>query len=118
MNLIINNDMVLLVCILIVADILTGIAKATKTHTLQSAIFRHGGYKKVFILLIICVAWSIDKIYFQNDMIYTASCTYYLFNEAISIMENLSALGVPIPDKLKRILKDFRDKNKNDDERK
>ena len=118
MDLIINNDMVLLVCILIVADILTGIAKATKTHTLQSAIFRHGGYKKVFILLIICVAWSIDKIYFQNDMIYTASCTYYLFNEAISIMENLSALGVPIPDKLKRILKDFRDKNKNDDERK
>lgn len=118
MNLIINNDMVLLVCILIVADILTGIAKATKTHTLQSAVFRHGGYKKVFILLIICVAWSIDKIYFQNDIIYTASCTYYLFNEAISIMENLSALGVPIPDKLKRILKDFRDKNKNDDERK
>ncbi len=118
MDLIINNDMVLLVCILIVADILTGIAKATKTHTLQSAIFRHGGYKKVFILLIICVAWSIDKIYFQNDMIYTASCTYYLFNEAISITENLSELGVPIPDKLKRILKDFRDKNKNDDERK
>ena len=51
-------------------------------------------------------------------MIYTASCTYYLLNEAISITENLSELGVPIPDKLKRILKDFRDKNKNDDERK
>lgn len=101
---IINNKLVWFVGCLIIMDIATGIVKATKRHTLKSAILRNGGYKKFLILLVICLAWSLDKIYFQNDVLYTISCTYYIFNEAISITENLGRCGVPIPQKLKNIL--------------
>lgn len=109
----ITNKLIVFVGILIVVDILTGIIKATKTHTLKSAIFRNGGYKKFLIILIIVLAWSIDKVYFGNDILYSVSCTYYIANEMISITENIAKLGVPIPKKILSVLYSMN----NDDEK-
>lgn len=106
----ITNKLIVLVGILVLADIITGIIKATKTHSIKSAILRNGGYKKFLIILIIVLAWSIDKIYFNSDVLYTISCTYYIANEMISITENLALMGIPIPQKLKNILEDLKEK--------
>lgn len=106
----INNNLIKLLGILIVADIITGIIKATKKHSIKSAILRHGGYKKFLIILIVVLAWSMDKIYFNSDILYTISCTYYILNEMISITENIGQCGVPIPRKLKDILSNLNDR--------
>lgn len=107
----ITNRLIILVGVLIFADIITGIIKATKRHSIKSAILRNGGYKKFLIILIIVLAWSIDKIYFSSDVLYTISCTYYIANEMISITENLALMGVPIPNKLKNILEELKQNN-------
>lgn len=106
----ITNNWIKLVGVLIVADIVTGIVKATKKHSLKSAILRNGGYKKFLIILIIVLAWSIDKIYFNSDILYTLSCSYYIINEMISIIENAGTIGVPVPKKLKEILSNLNGK--------
>lgn len=107
----IDDKFIVLVGSLILVDIVTGIAKATKSHNVRSAIFRNGGYKKFLIVLIIVLCWSIDKVYFSSDVLYTASCTYYLANEMVSIIENLSELGVPVPQKVKDIFFNLSDKD-------
>jgi toxin secretion/phage lysis holin len=88
--------------------VFTGILKATKRHTLKSAIMTKGLYKKYLIMLIIVMCSTIDKIYFGKDVLYMMTCTWAIFNEAISITENVGKLGVPLPKKLKNILEEFR----------
>ena len=106
----ITNRMIALVGILIFVDVFTGIIKATKRHSLKSAILRNGGYKKFLIILILVLAWSIDKIYFNSNVLYTICCTYYIANEMISITENLALMGIPIPQKVKNILAELKEK--------
>ena len=38
---------------------------------------------------------------------------FYLSNEGISILENAAFLGVPIPDELKKVLKQIKNHDKN-----
>lgn len=107
---VINNNYITLVMILVLCDIITGIVKATKRHSLKSAILRNGGYKKFLIVLILVLAWTIDKIYFNSDVLYTICCTYYIANEALSITENLALMGIPIPQRIKSILAELKEK--------
>lgn len=100
----IDNPLVYVVLVFITIDIVTGIIKATKNHSLKSAILRNGGYKKYLIVFLILSAWALDKIFFAKDVLYTATATYYILNEVISILENLATLGVPIPNKLRSTL--------------
>lgn len=48
----------------------------------------------------------------KNDLIRTATITFYISNEAISILENVGRTGVKYPDKLKNVLKELGDKEK------
>ena len=41
----------------------------------------------------------------QGDVLRTAVIFFYIANEGISILENASLLGLPVPGKLKEILK-------------
>lgn len=107
---VINNNYIILVGILVLCDIATGIIKATKRHSLKSAILRNGGYKKFLIILILVLAWTIDKVYFNSDVLYTICCTYYIANETLSITENLAMMGIPIPQKIKSILAELKEK--------
>jgi toxin secretion/phage lysis holin len=107
-DLLIINKLIYLVFVLICLDVLTGVLKATKRHTLKSAVMTKGLYKKYLIMLIIVMCSTIDRIYFGKDVLYTMVCTWAIFNEAISITENVGKLGVPLPKKLKSILEEFR----------
>jgi toxin secretion/phage lysis holin len=104
----ITNRLIFLVFGLICLDVVTGIIKATKRHTLKSALMTKGLYKKFLVMLILVMCSSIDKIYFGKDVLYDMVCTWVIFNEAVSITENLGRLGVPLPKKLKSILEEFR----------
>jgi toxin secretion/phage lysis holin len=41
---------------------------------------------------------------------------FYLSNEGISILENAAHIGLPIPEKLKSILEQLKDKSSKEDE--
>ena len=52
-----------------------------------------------------------DVILIKGDgtMIRTAIIFFYIANEGLSILENSVALGLPVPEKLKVILKQFKE---------
>ncbi|MGI5894899.1 MAG: phage holin family protein [Candidatus Merdivicinus sp.] len=68
----------------------------TKDGGISSSIAFVGLVKKVFILLIVLVAYRLDLV-LGVDYVRTAVIIAFMVNEAISILENASLLGIPLP---------------------
>nr|WP_091540952.1 phage holin family protein [Alkaliphilus peptidifermentans] len=86
-------------------DYVTGIMLAVLQKKLSSEIGFHGIFKKVLIFTMVAVGHTVDTYIIQNgSAIRTAVIFFYLSNEGISILENASKIGLPIPDKLKGVL--------------
>ena len=62
-----------------------------------------GGCKKIFILLLVGIAFKIDTIT-NTQMIRTVVLWFFIGNEGLSILENVAKLGIPIPKTLKNKL--------------
>lgn len=91
------TDMILL-CALMALDIVTGLLKGTKNHSLKSAIMSVGIRKKAGILLSIALGVCLDFAFAGGHFMFTSLMLgLSLCNEALSIIENLGQLGVPIP---------------------
>jgi toxin secretion/phage lysis holin len=89
----------------VVIDYITGVMVAILEKKLSSEIGAKGIIKKVLIFLLVGIANIIDiKLIGSGSGIRTATIIFYLSNEGISILENSSRIGLPIPDKLKEIL--------------
>ena len=97
----------------VVIDYLTGIMAAILEKRLSSEVGFRGIFKKVLIFSLVAVAHIIDSQLIQTgSAIRTAVIFFYLSNEGISIIENAAKIGLPIPDKLRSVLKQL---NKEDD---
>ena len=91
--------------IFMIVDYCTGIFRAIIDHKLSSSIGFHGLLKKISILLLIGVANIIDINVIGNGNVIRSTVTcFYISNEGISILENISKIGVPIPEKIKNVL--------------
>lgn len=89
----------------VVTDYLTGIMVAILEKKLSSDVGFRGILKKVLIFFLVAIAYIIDsKIIQSGSVIRTAVIFFYLSNEGISILENASKIGLPIPSKLKEVL--------------
>lgn len=97
--------------IAIALDYISGIVKAFTTKTLSSSIGFKGILKKIGVLLLVMVAVLIDNVTGQTGAIRTLVIYYFVANEGLSIIENLSIAGVPIPKTLKKALKALRKEN-------
>lgn len=60
--------------------------------------------KKMGILCIVSLATLIEQNILETTAIRSAVILYYISSEGLSIFENLSKIGVPIPQKLKDVL--------------
>jgi toxin secretion/phage lysis holin len=87
----------------VVVDYVTGIIAAVVEKKLSSRVGFKGIAQKVFIFALVSIAHVLDII-LGTTMIKDVTILFYLVNEFISIMENASRLGVPIPDILKKII--------------
>ena len=97
----------------VVIDYLTGVMWAINNHTLSSEVGFKGICKKVLIFLLVGIANILDVyILGQGSILRTAVIFFYLSNEGISILENASNLGLPIPKKVKEVLEQL---NKDDE---
>lgn len=101
---------VALQCLLvaIVLDYISGLIKAFNTKSLSSKIGMKGIVKKIGILLLVMVSVIVDFITGNTGAIRSVVIYYFVANEGLSIIENLSVAGVPIPKSLKKALKILR----------
>ena len=101
--------------VFVVIDYLTGVLCAIADKTLSSEVGFIGISRKVLIFVLVGVANILD-VYVIGDgsVLRTAIVFFYLSNEGISLLENSAHLGLPIPEKLKDVLKQLH--NKSDEE--
>lgn len=96
--------------VFVVVDYLTGIMVAVLKKELSSEVGFHGIFKKVVIFALVAVGHIVDTHVIQNgSVIRTAVIFFYLSNEGISILENASLIGLPVPQKLKDVLEQLKD---------
>lgn len=97
--------------IFVIIDYITGVIDGIYTKTLSSEIGYKGIFKKVCIFIMVAVAHIVDLYVIKEGAAVRSSVIFfYLANEGISILENITVLGVPVPEKLAEILKNL-DKN-------
>ena len=99
-----------------ILDYITGVMRAVLERNLSSEIGFKGIFKKVLIFVMVAVGYILDsKIIGDGSAIRTAVIFFYISNEGISILENSSKLGLPIPEKLKLILNQVGDEDETNE---
>ncbi|HFH8513469.1 TPA: holin family protein [Streptococcus agalactiae] len=97
--------------IFIAIDYIIGLMAAAVEKRLASNIGFKGIFKKIAILFLVSVGHLIDtEIIKQGGAIRTMVIFFYLSNEGLSILENAVRIGLPIPEKLQALLKQFNEK--------
>jgi toxin secretion/phage lysis holin len=95
----------------VVIDYITGVLCAIIDKNLCSKIGARGIFKKVLIFVLVGVGHVLDTNVLgvigntDANVLRTAVIFFYLSNEGISILENATHIGLPIPEKLKDVLK-------------
>ncbi|WP_314353493.1 phage holin family protein [uncultured Granulicatella sp.] len=91
--------------IFVILDYVTGVLYAVEEKKLSSAVGYEGIARKVTIFILVGIANILDSyILGQSGVLRAVVIFFYLSNEGISILENATELGLPVPEKLKNIL--------------
>ena len=96
--------------------ILAGVFKKsekTKSGALSSNVGFKGLCKKIGILFCVLIAYRLD-ISIGTDYIRTAVIIAFIVNEAVSIVENVGLMGVPIPPAILKAIDVLKNKKEND----
>lgn len=97
--------------ILMALDYASGLMAAYVKKEVSSQIGYLGILRKAIILMVLIVAVVLDRLLNEGTWVFrTLICYYYIGNEAISLLENASKIGVPIPKKLVSALKQLKKK--------
>ena len=93
----------------ITIDYITGVMCAVTDRRLSSEVGFKGICRKVIILALVGVGSILDhQVIGSGSVLRTAVIFYYLSNEGISILENATRLGLPVPEKLKNVLEQLK----------
>jgi len=100
--------------IFMVLDYLTGVIYAYTVKSLNSEVGFKGLIKKCMILVVLIIGVMLDRMLGNGTWVFrTLVCYFYIANEGVSLLENISNLGVPIPNKIRNALEQL---NKDDEE--
>ena len=111
---IVSIPIIMLICAMVI-DYVTGMLAASYNSELSSKKGIKGIVKKVGYLALVLASMIIDWLISQGLQQINVGITYSVFfavlvavwliiNELISVLENLSRMGVPIPNFLKKII--------------
>ncbi|HEM5138968.1 TPA: phage holin family protein [Streptococcus suis] len=101
--------------VFMVIDYLTGIMAAILEKNLSSSIGKKGIFKKVMIIFLVAMAHMIDlHLVKQGGAVRTAVIFFYFSNEGLSILENATRLGLPIPARIRIVLRQLQEEHKED----
>ena len=106
------DGLLIALLVFVIADYITGFMCAIVDIKLSSEVGFKGIFKKVLIFILVGIANILDvAILGTGSVLRTAIIFFYISNEGVSLMENASCLGLPIPEKLKAVLKQLHDKS-------
>ena len=98
----------------VVIDYITGVMCAITDHTLSSSVGFKGICRKILIFLLVGIANILDvNIIGSGSVLRTAAIFFYLSNEGVSLLENASHLGLPVPNAIKEVLQQLHDRAEN-----
>lgn len=99
-----------------VLDYISGILAAISVKKLSSKVGFKGIAKKLLILVFVSVGHITDTYVLGGiPVAMTAVILFYIANEGISIVENATELGLPVPQKIKNVLEQIKNKSGEDD---
>ena len=104
--------------LLIALDVAGGLVQAFYERKLNSSMMRKGLIRKSGYFAAVALAVLIDRALFQSAPAFrTLVLSYLCVNEALSVLEHLAAIGVPLPRQLKHALERLRHEMDDDDQR-
>ena len=108
------DGLMIALIVLMTLDYISGVMCAIIDKKLSSAVGFKGICKKVFILMLVGVAHIIDlHVVGTGSALRGAVICFYMSNEGLSLLENAAHIGLPIPDKLRDILTQLHDKERD-----
>ncbi|HEN0920927.1 TPA: phage holin family protein [Streptococcus agalactiae] len=108
------DGLIIALLLFVVIDYITGVMCAVVDRKLSSAVGFKGIFRKVLIFMLVGIANIIDvQVIKSGSVLRTAVVFFYLSNEGLSLIENSVHLGLPVPEKLKAVLKQLNDKEEN-----
>jgi len=97
-----------------VADYITGVMCGISDRKLSSGIGFKGICRKVLIFMLVGAANVLDVYVIQSGYVLrTAIIFFYISNEGVSLLENATHLGLPVPEKLQLVLQQLHDRDRN-----
>ena len=100
----------------VAVDYITGVMCAVADKKLSSQVGFKGICRKVLIFILIGIANALDIYVLDHaGVLRTAIIFFYISNEGLSLVENSVHLGLPVPDKLKDVLKQLHDREDKED---
>ena len=108
------DGLMIALIVMMTLDYISGVMCAIIDKKLSSAVGFKGICKKVFILMLVGVAHIIDlHVGGTGSALRGAVICFYMSNEGLSLLENAAHIGLPIPDKLRDILIQLHDKERD-----
>jgi len=97
--------LIAMICI----DFASGMIKALVMKQVSSQKMFVGGARKLGMMMIVAVANVIDNVLEMGGVLRAVTISYFIANEGISMLENWSLMGLPIPARLRDVLGQLRD---------
>ena len=102
----------------VVLDYITGVMCAVSDNKLSSAVGFKGICRKVLIFSLVGIGYLLDtQVFGETGVLRTAIIFFYLSNEGLSLVENAAYLGLPIPEKFKKVLEQLHDRSEEEGEK-
>ena len=97
-------------------DYITGLMCAISDKRLSSEAGFRGICKKALIFALVGMGHILDThIIGSGSVLRTAVIFFYISNEGVSLLENATHLGLPVPKKIKIILEQLHDRSEKED---
>lgn len=92
-------------------DYISGMAASIKEGKGLNSVFGSWGLaRKGLMLLVILLTHRIDVLLELNNATMGAAIYFYIANELISVTENYGRIGLPLPEKLRKIIEVLKNK--------
>ena len=94
---------------MVIMDYVTGLLKAWKSRNIDSRVGFQGLVTKIIIFIVVAVSVEIEKVLGSNLPLRETVIMFYLTNEGISFLENISTF-IPLPKQLKQAFQQLKEK--------
>ena len=118
------GGMLTVLLIVMVVDYLSGVAVAVMNKSLKteggglnSKVGARGILKKGLIMLVVLLGATLDKALGGGQAMFRDMAVYfYIANEGLSILENMAVADLPLPEKFKDVLEQWKEKGNKTEE--